>query len=132
MFFNANGWNNRKEDIIKFMEEEIIDIAFIVETRMKDHAHIKNLLLEVPYGKGNAGGNIGGMIAISRIPLKIKIKTLEVAKDNWWTILQIDQDIYGICYFPPSIQFKRSYTDFYDHLRTHSDNWNRRILVVGD
>jgi hypothetical protein len=95
-----------------------------------NYTNIKNLLLEVPYGKGNAGGKIGGMIAISRIPLKIK--TLEVAKDNWWAILHIDQDIYGICYFPPSIQFKRSYTDFYDHLRIHSDNWNRRTLVVGD
>jgi hypothetical protein len=134
LFFNANGIGNRLEEIKQFSYLNSIDLVFIVETHSKKKNSNRYTFLDIPSFKGEKGGTIGGITGFSAFdPTHLKhIKILDTSKSKSWALLKVYNQIFAVCYFAPSKEFTKDFTELMESSQKHSDNWSFPVTIVGD
>ena len=134
MFFNANGILHRYDDILKFTNENLIDLVFVVESHLKDNnSSLPFLHSSLPAFSGDSGGLIGGITVLCRnSDVRKNLKLKSTSKANLWLILQLDNQLIAVCYFPPSRSFKPHMQCLMKELEALSDNWTLNVTIVGD
>ena len=133
MFFNANGIRHRYDDILKFTNQKLLDLVFVVESHLKDHSALSYLHSSLPAFSGDSGGLIGGIAVLCRNSDARKgLELKSTSKANLWLILQLDDQLIAVCYFPPSLAFRPHMMDLMKELERLSDNWALNVTIVGD
>jgi exonuclease III len=134
MFFNANGIRHRYDDIMKFTNENLLDLVFVVESHLKDNnSSLSYLHSSLPAFSGDSGGLIGGIAVLCRnSDVRRGLKLISASKTNLWLILQLDDQLIAVCYFPPSCSFRPQMMALMKELERLSDNWTLNVTIVGD
>jgi hypothetical protein len=133
MFFNSNGIRHRYDDIMKFTNENELDLILVVESHLKDHSSLSYIHSSLPAFSGESGGLIGGIAVLCRNrDFRKNLQLISSDKANLWLILKLDEQLIAVCYFPPSLSFRPHMMALMKELEKLSENWTLNVTIVGD
>lgn len=137
--FNSNGLSGKVEMCKKFYMDELLDIFFIVETKLSANATgygqaFLNITRRTPFSNSRGFGNIGGIMGWCSPRLDGLCRVVDVEKDNCGAIVEVaDEMMLVVGYFPPEEHNQGMSDRMLDYFeRAKEMAGDKPLVILGD